>query len=161
MKFINEAVDNVRRQEQATQPELKNSRYTWLKNQENLTEKQKNKYVKLKDMDLATGRAYRMKLGLQKMFSRSAGISELYFDEWYSWATRSRLEPIIKLARSLKRHKIGILRWFKTRMTNGLLEGINSLVQAAKRKARGYRSPENFIAMIYATVNKMDLIMRQ
>ncbi len=161
MNLVNEAVDNVRRQEQATQPELKNSRYVWLKNQENLTEKQKNKYVKLKDMDLATGRAYRMKLGLQKMVSRSASISELYFDEWYSWATRSRLEPIIKLARSLKRHKVGILRWFKTRMTNGLLEGINSLVQAAKRKARGYRSPENFIAMIYATVNKMDLIMRQ
>ncbi|WP_335872629.1 ISL3 family transposase [Bacillus sp. 2205SS5-2] len=161
IKMVNEAVDNVRRQEQANQPELKNSRYVWLKNQENFTEKQKNKYVKLKDMDLATGRAYRMKLGLQKMFTRSAGISELYFDEWCSWATRSQLEPMIKLTKSLKRHKTGILRWFKTKMTNGLLEGINSLVQAAKRKARGYRSPENFIAMIYATVNKMDLIMRE
>ncbi|UTW68445.1 transposase [Anaerobacillus sp. HL2] len=49
--------------------------------------------------------------------------------------------------RSLKAHKNGILRWFTTRITNGLLEGINSLVQASKRKARGYRSVENFIAM--------------
>ncbi|MEQ6378600.1 transposase [Bacillaceae bacterium S4-13-56] len=46
-------------------------------------------------------------------------------------------------------------------MTNGLLEGINGLVQAAKRKARGYRTTENFIAMIYATVNKLDLIVEQ
>jgi transposase len=108
--------------------------------QENLTEKQKNKYAKLKDMDLATGRAYRMKLALQKMFTRSAVISEMYFDEWYNWAIRSQLEPMIKLAQSLKNHKDGILRWFKTKMTNSLLEGINGLVQAAKRKARGYRS---------------------
>ncbi|WP_407638010.1 transposase [Bacillus andreraoultii] len=43
-------------------------------------------------------------------------------------------------------------------MTNGLLEGINSLVQATKRKARGYRTADNFIAMAYATVNKLDLI---
>ncbi|TFJ92726.1 ISL3 family transposase [Lentibacillus salicampi] len=159
MKMVNEALDKVRREEQATQPKLKNSRYIWLKNQENLTEKQKTKYAKLKDMDLATGRAYRMKLSLQNMFTRSPIISEMYFEEWYSWAIRSQLEPMIKLAQSLKKHKDGILRWFETKMTNGLLEGVNSLVQAAKRKARGYRSPENFIAMIYATVNKLDLIM--
>jgi transposase len=158
MKMVNEALDKVRRQEQASQPELKHSRYVWLKNQENLTEKQKNQYAKLKDMDLATGRAYRMKLSLQNMFTRTYMISEIYFDEWYNWAIRSQLDPMIKLAQSLKRHKAGILRWFKTKMTNGLLEGINSLVQAAKRKARGYRTPENFIAMIYATVNKLDLI---
>lgn len=158
MKMVNEALDNVRRQEQSTQPELKNSRYVWLKNQENLTEKQQKTYAKLKDMDLATGRAYRMKLSLQKMFTKSAGISELYFEEWYNWAIRSQLEPMIKLAQSLKRRKDGILRWFKTKLTNGLLEGLNSLVQAAKRKARGYRTPENFIAMIYATVNKIDLV---
>jgi transposase len=159
MKMVNEALDKVRRQEQATQPELKHSRYVWLKNQENLTEKQKNQYAQLKDMDLATGRAYRMKLSLQGMFRRSPIISEMYFDEWYNWAIRSQLKPMIKLAGSLKQHKSGILRWFKTRMTNGLLEGVNSLVQAAKRKARGYRSAENFIAMIYATVNKLDLLM--
>src|SRR5690625_7144777 len=87
-------------------------------------------------MDLATGRAYRMKLSLQGMFRRSPIISEMYFDEWYNWAIRSQLKPMIKLAGSLKKHKSGILRWFKTRMTNGLLEGVNSLVQAAKRKAR-------------------------
>lgn len=159
MKMVNEALDLVRRQEQGTQPELKNSRYIWLKNQENLTEKQENKFAKLKDLDLATGRAYRLKISLQKMWSRSIIISEMYFDEWCDWAVRSQLEPMIKVAKSFKKHKAGILRWFETKMTNGLLEGINSLVQAAKRKARGYRTPENFIAMAYATVNKLDLVV--
>lgn len=109
-------------------------------------------------MDLATGRAYRMKLSLPNMFTRSIMISEMYFDEWYNWAIRSQLKPMVKLAKSLKRHKDGILRWVVTKMTNGLLKRINGLVQAAKRKARGYRIKDNFIAMIYATVNKLDFI---
>lgn len=158
MKMVNEALDLVRRDEQAAQPELKKSRYLWLKNKENLTKKQKTELSKLKDLDLATGRAYRMKLSLQRMWTRSAIISEMYFNEWCDWAARSQLEPMIKVAKSFRKHKDGILRWFQTRMTNGLLEGINSLVQAAKRKARGYRTPENFIAMAYATVNKLDLV---
>jgi len=158
MKLVNEAVDKVRRGEQASQPELKKSRYLWLKNQENLTETQQESLAKLKDLDLATGRAYRMKLSLQRMFTRSFIISEMYFDEWYTWAVHSQLEPMNKVAKSLKKHKDGILRWFKTKMTNGLLEGINSLVQASKRKARGYRSSENFISMIYATVNKFEFV---
>jgi len=52
---------------------------------------------------------------------------------------------------------LGIIRWFASRITNGLLEGLNSLVQAAKRRARGYRSTRNYIAMIYLTVGKLDL----
>lgn len=160
MKLVNEALDQVRRQEEAVQPLLKKSRYAWLKNRVNLTENQEVVLTKLKDMDLATGRAYRMKLSLQKMWTRTLFISELYFDAWYDWAIRSQLGPMIKLAKSLKKHKEGILRWFVTKMTNGLLEGINGLVQAAKRKARGYRSTDNFIAMIYATVNKLDLIVK-
>ncbi|MUV37094.1 Transposase for insertion sequence element IS1557 [Lentibacillus sp. JNUCC-1] len=158
MKLVNEALDQVRREEQATQPELKNSRYVWLKNQGNLTKKQEAQFQKLKDMDLKTGRAYRMKLSLQNMWTRSYIISKLYFNEWYNWATRSQLKPMIDAAKSLKRHQDGILRWFESKMTNGLIEGTNSLIQAAKRKARGYRTAENFIAMAYATVNKLDLI---
>lgn len=158
MKLVNEALDKVRKQEQTTQPKLKRSRYLWLKNEENLTKKQQATFANLKDLDLATGRAYRMKISLQRMWSRSYVISELYFNEWYNWAVRSQLKPMIKVAKTLKRHEDGILRWFTTKMTNGLLEGLNSLVQASKRKARGYRTANNFITMAYATVNKLDLI---
>jgi len=56
-------------------------------------------------------------------------------DRWYSWAIRSRREPIKKVARTAERHRDGILRWFDSKIPNGLIEATNSLVQAAKAKA--------------------------
>ncbi|MDP4087051.1 MAG: ISL3 family transposase [Bacillota bacterium] len=155
MKLVNEALDQVRRQEQNEQPGLKKTRFLWLKNQKNLTAEQHESVLKLKDTNLKTARAYRIKLSLQNMWTKSNLFAPFYFNEWYNWAIRSQLEPIIKVAQTIKKHEKGILRWFESKMTNGLLEGINSLVQAAKRKARGYRTTKNFIAMIYAIANKL------
>jgi len=155
MKLVNEALDQVRRMEQNEQPELKKTRYLWLKNQQNLKPDQKERVLKLKDTNLKTARAYRIKLALQDLWTKSGMFAPFYFQEWYDWAIRSQLEPIVKVAQTLKKHEPGILRWFVSKLTNGLLEGINSLVQAAKRKARGYRTTKNFIAMIYATANKL------
>ena len=64
---------------------------------------------------------------------------------------------MIEAARTIKRHWDGILRWFDSRIANGLIEGINSLVQAAKAKARGYRSMRNLKAMVYLLAGKLDL----
>src|SRR5271163_892939 len=69
----------------------------------------------------------------------------------------SRLDPMIDAAHTLKRHSNGILRWFDSKIANGLIEGINSLVQAAKAKARGYRSMRNLKAMVYLLAGKLDL----
>lgn len=157
MKIVNEALDAVRRAEQQEDPVLKKTRYLWLKNEQNLSEKQKATFLNLKDTNLKTARAYRLKLSLQNLWTKTKWLAPIYFDEWYQWAVRSQLKPMVKAAKSLKEHKSGILRWFTTNMTNGFLEGINSLIQAAKRKARGYRTTENFIAMAYATVNKLDI----
>ncbi len=76
---------------------------------------------------------------------------ESYRDWYYRdfWATHSRLDPMKKAAATIKRHWNGILRWFTSGINNGILEGLNSLVQSAKSKARGYRSTRNLIAMIY------------
>jgi transposase len=78
-------------------------------------------------------------------------------DRWYSWAIRSRLEPIKDAARTIMRHRAGILRWFTSKIANGLIERINSLVQAPKAKARGYRSPRNLKAITYLIAGKLDL----
>ena len=59
----------------------------------------------------------------------------------------------------VKRHWSGILRWFQTKIANGLLEGINSLVQAAKAKARGYRSTRNLKATTYLIAGKLELAL--
>nr|CBX28997.1 hypothetical protein N47_P17020 [uncultured Desulfobacterium sp.] len=82
--------------------------------------------------------------------------AETFLNKWYFWATHSRLEPIKKAAYTMKRHWNGILRWFTSRINNGILEGINSLIQAAKAKARGYSTIKNLITMIYLIGGKLE-----
>ncbi|TCP53669.1 ISL3 family transposase, partial [Heliophilum fasciatum] len=158
VKLVNEAVDQVRRAEQRTMPALKGTRYVWLKNASNLTVKQKAVMDDvLKDRHLQTVRAYHFRLSFQEMYRQLPLDASMYLQKWYYWATHSRLQPIIQVAKTIKKHRNGILRWFESRITNGLMEGINSLVQAAKNKARGYRSSRNLITIIYLIAGKLNL----
>ena len=159
VSLVNDAVDEVRRLEQKTNPELAKTRYVWLKNPENLTPSQ---WEKLDTIDIAsshlkTARAYQIRLTFQDLFNQPADKANAYLDRWYFWATHSRLPPIIKVAKTIRRHQDGILRWFISGINNGILEGINSLVQAAKAKARGYRSDRNLATIIYLIAGKLDL----
>ena len=81
----------------------------------------------------------------------------MFLKRWYFWAAHSRMPHVIAAAQTVKRHQDGILRWFNIKIDNGLLEGINSVVQAAKAKARGYRSIRNLKAMVYLLAGKLDL----
>jgi transposase len=157
MKLLGDAVDQVRREEQKVRPELKGSRYVWSKNPENLTPNQFSLWADLDvpSMNLKTARAYHMRLNFQEFWSAPAEEAEAFFRKWYFWATHSRLDPMINAARTIQRHLGGVLRWFKSRISNGILEGINSLVQAAKAKARGYRTTRNLIAMAYLLAGKL------
>ena len=155
MKLLNKAVDETRRSEQTQEKDLKSSRYVWLKNPNNLSKKEQAKLNTLSGKKLKTGRAYRMKLLFQELFTYEEGRAISGLQKWYIWAMHSRLEPIKAFARTLRKHWNGIVRWFKTRLTNGILEGLNSLVQAAKARARGYRSVEYFKLMIYMVAGKM------
>jgi len=158
LKIINEAVDEVRRQEQASRPELTKTRYVWLKNPENLTVRQAATLERLsmKKLKLKTARAYHLRLVFQEFWDQAKEAAEAFLRRWYSWAVRSRLSPMREAAATIKRHWSGILRWFESRVSNGVLEGINSLVQAAKARARGYRTARNFITMIYMIAGKLD-----
>jgi len=91
------------------------------------------------------------------LFSVGKSTAQSYLHRWYFWATHSRLQPVIDVAKTIRRHQRGILRWFQSRINNGILEGINSLVQAAKAKARGYRSDRNLATIIYLIAGKLDL----
>ncbi|MGV8128111.1 MAG: ISL3 family transposase [Methanothrix sp.] len=156
MKLMNEAVDQVRREEQAHNANLKRTRYIWLKNPENLTSRQVKELGSLKDMHLKTSRAYDLKLSLKDFWNiRDPILAELYLRKWYFWATHSRLAPVIDKARTFKHHWNGILNYINTRIDNGVLEGINSLIQAAKNIARGFRSTKNFIITIYLRLGKL------
>jgi transposase len=158
VKIINAAVDKVRREEVKSRPELKKSRYVWLKNATNLTVGQRETRDSLAKSNLKTARAYQIRLAFQDLYDQpSVEAAADHLKRWYFWATHSRLEPIIEAARTVKRHWDGMLRWFHSNIANGLIEGINSLVQAAKAKARGYRSNRNLIAMVYLLAGKLDL----
>jgi transposase len=159
VKLINEAVDAVRRSEQKSHAELKNSRYLWLKNPHNLSERQRSQLDNLAAANLKTGRAYRIRLAFQELYAQPAKHAERFLKKWYWWATHSRLPPMIETARMVKRHWNDILRWFHSNIANGIMEAINSLVQAAKAKARGYRSIRNLKAIIYLIAGKLELAL--
>ena len=158
VKLVNDAVDQVRRIERKTQPSLKGSRYVWLKNEANLSAGQSATLGTLAHTNLKTARAYRMRLAFQEVYAQpTRGWGELFLDRWIGWVKRSRLEPMKAVAKTIERYRDGILAWFDSRIANGLIEGINSIVQAAKAKARGYRSIRNLINMTYLITGKLDL----
>ena len=158
MKLLGDAVDEVRRAEVKSRPELKGTRYAWAKNKSNLTAKQSAQLDTLSQTNLKTARAWRMRLAFQDIYAEPARQwGELFLDKWLGWAKRSRLEPMQAVARTIDKHRDGILAWFDSRTANGLIEGINSLVQAAKAKARGYRSTRTLKAITYLIAGKFDL----
>ena len=156
----NEAVDEVRRKEAKSRPELKRSRYVWLKNEANLTVKQREKLVWLTrpSMHLATARAARWRDDFIEFYDKaSTEEAEAYLKRWCYGAKRSRLEPVKAFVATVEAHWEGIIAWQKNRLSNGLLEGTNSLVQAAKRRARGYRNKQKMITIIYLIAGKLPL----
>ena len=157
--LVNDAVDEVRRLERKDHPELANSRYIFLKNPENLTVSQWEKFdtLDIVNSHLKTARAYQIRLTFQDLYNQPADEAKSFLDKWYFWATHSRIPAIIDVAKTIRRHQDGILRWFTSGINNGILEGINSLVQAAKAKARGYRSDRNLATIIYLIAGKLDL----
>jgi len=159
VSLVNDAVDEVRRLEYKLHPELSGTRYIWLKNPHNLTPHQEQQ-IQTFDFTrclLKTTRAYQIRLVFQDLYLQPPEDAAYYLKRWYFWATHSRIQPIIDVAKTIRAHQDGILRWFTSRINNGILEGINSLVQAAKAKARGYRSTRNFATIIYLIAGKLDL----
>lgn len=155
---LTKAVDEVRRAERADHGELlKRSRYLWLRRPSNLTDRQRDHLDELLRHPLKTARAYRWMLKFDHVYELPADEAEHYLRRWCRGARRSRPQPIIDFADMVSEYWLGIVRWFESHITNGLLEGLNSLIQAAKRRARGYRSTRNYIAMIYLTVGKLDI----
>jgi transposase len=158
MKLVNEAVDQVRRAELAERPELKGTRYLWLKNPANLTIDQEAQWNQLRRQNGRTQRAWILKAVLQDIYqSGTRDTGPQLMTSWCAWATRSRLPPMVDVSRTLRRHWAGVVRWFESRITNGIVEAFNGLIQAAKRRARGFRSTDNLIAMVYLLFGKLDL----
>jgi transposase len=158
MKLINEAVDQVRREEAKTTPLLKGTRYIFLKNAANLTVKQQatREALSLSKLNLKSVRAMHIRETFQQIYAaETLEQFESLLNSWYYWATHSQLPSIIKVAKTIKNHWDGIISWKKSQINNGILEGLNSVLQAAKRKARGYKK-DHFKVIAYLLTGKLD-----
>ena len=160
---LGDAVDKVRRQEHRAllaqgDDRLKKSKYLWLTNPANQNRKQKNAFQSLRHSELKVARAWAIKeLAMTLWGYVSRGWAERMWKRWYSWAIRSRLEPIKKVARMIKRHWQGVINAVTSNITNASSEGMNSKIQWIKRKACGYRNRERFRNAIYFHLGGLDL----
>jgi transposase len=160
---MNKAVDNVRRAESKTlraegDDTLTGSRYLWLYGEENVPEHRRATFDELKSQRLKTGRAWAIKEMLRGLWDcTSKAEASTYYGRWYNWATHSRLAPVIKVARMVQSHLPNILTYYVHRVTNAVSEGINSAIQTIKKRAFGYRNPENFKTAIYFHCGGLDL----
>lgn len=159
IQALNKVQDEVRRMEQKDNPILKKSRYVWLKNPDNLTQKQKEQLEDLTTSNLKTAKVYQMKLVFQDIYRniKDPKTAEQAIKKWLSWAVRSRIEPVKQFAKMVKNHFDGIMRYFTSRLTSGAMESINSRIQNIKRRARGFRNMDNFIDMIYLEMANLQL----
>lgn len=166
---VTQAVEEVRRKEvradATAREQLEKTCWLWRKNPEGWTEKESQRWEQLKDKPLVTGLAYSMRLMLQRAYAAtSAPQARKQFSEWCAWVkseaaemANGLLEPMRKAALMVERHLEGILGHWTKELTTAFLEGLNSLFSATKRKARGYRSIEYQIAMLYFVAGKLEI----
>lgn len=159
MKKIGTAVDEVRKEEVKSNPLLKDSKYIFLKNQENYTENQKKKYdqIKLEGLNTKTFKAMEMRESFQQIYqSPNKIVFEILLEDWLVWVSKSEIPQMIKVAKSIRKHWDKIVNYATSKITNAILEGFNSIFQAAKNKARGYKRPKTIKAIIYLLTGKLD-----
>ncbi len=139
MKHMTAAVDAVRKAEHRRllangDDTLKRTKYLWLFSEENLPERYTDWFARLKKLNLKTGRAWAIKEALRDLWSyRRKGWAKRFWDEWYFWATHSRLQPVIEVARMLERHLDNVLSYCDHGITNATSEGLNSKIQTVKK----------------------------
>ncbi|MGH7409527.1 MAG: ISL3 family transposase [Candidatus Methylomirabilis sp.] len=161
MALLNRAVDEVRRAEAREVEGLKATRYLWLKNPEHLTSPQRAALRSVKSLDLKTGRAYHITLALRRFWDfRYPKVAARSLRRWYFWATHSRLVPVIEAANAIRRHWAGVLAFIRSRITNGIVEGLNSKIKTALKRAYGFKTFENYRTIIYLIAGKLDLPTR-
>jgi transposase len=163
-KYLNEAVDKVRRQEHKAltsegDESLKGTRQLWLYNPENLSDEKWLEFEPLKEAQLKTARAWAIREQFRWFWEyKYAGHAKNFFKRWYGWASRCRLDPIIKVAKMVKRRLDNILTWFRHRISNGPAEGFNSRIQSIKSAARGFRNFQNYRTRILFFCGKLQLL---
>lgn len=166
LKNCSDAVDNTRKRElrskdSAKAKDLKESRYIWLKNPDNLTDKQRTRLSQLLEVEyLDTVQAYSCRLELQDFYEKHKTYDEAMISDFEGMVIKFANSPVMeirKFAACLTRNAVEILNYFQTLRTNAILEGFNSKISIIKSRARGFKNMRNFMNMIYFVCGELSL----
>ena len=158
MAKMNKAIDEVRAAEakrlarDGYEPVLKHSRWCLLKREENLTEKQAVKLSELLQYNLQSVRSRLMREDFQRFWEyRYPACAAKFLDEWCTRTMRSKIDPMKKVAKTLRRHRELILNWFRAAgaISAGIVEGLNSKAKLTMRKAYGFRTAKTIEIALY------------
>lgn len=164
VKLANEAVHDLRRTEARMRKGtdqaavLKGARWSLLKAPDSLTAKEKLRLWEVAAINHRVYRGYLLKEELRAMYScRSGPAASRHLDAWLAWASRSKLRPFVKLARTLRKYREGIVAAIDLGLSNGRLEGLNNKIGMLKHRAYGFHSAAALIAMIFLCCSKLSL----
>ena len=157
VKAATDALDEIRRDEynrhgRSSTGEgkwIKGTRYSLLKDTAKQTTKQLLKLAEVVTTNKRMYRAFLLYGELRYLYKVPREEAAERLDAWLAWASRSRLKPFIKLARTLRKHKSGLLAAIELNLSNGRLEALNSKVRLISHRAYGFHSANALIAMIY------------
>jgi transposase len=163
VKLANEAVHDVRRTEarerkgSAEAAVLKGSRWALLKAPDNLREEERVRLSAVAGLNARVYRAYLLKEELRAMYRCRLNVAGEHLRSWLSWASRSNLAPFVKLGRTLRQHRDGILAAIRLRLSNGRMEGLNNKIGVLKHRAYGFHSFAALAAMVFLCCTDLQL----
>jgi transposase len=157
IKLLNDAINRIRIEEARKNWSLKKTKFLWLKNPDNLTDKQKLKFVHVKDLDCKTAKGYQFKLAIQRVWELEPAQAKEYLKKWIDWAERCNLPEMSKLAKSIRNHLEGIIESVRQKVTSGYAEGLNNKIRTAFRRAYGFKAREYRDTMIYLIAGGLSL----
>ncbi len=163
-RLASDAVDQVRRAlvRDEDDPErkraIKGSRFSLLRSEWNLTVEDRAKISEIQRSNRSLYRAYLLKEALAHLLGyQQAGRAKKALKEWLGWASRSRLRPFVRVARTIRKYRDGVLAYIDFRLTNGPVEGINNRMRMVARRAFGFHTAEALIAMLFLCCSTIDL----
>lgn len=162
-RLANDAVTEVRRAaarnlDPSERGAIKGSRWVLLKRPRKLRDDESAKLSEIQRTNRPLYRGYLLKESFLDIFTASdrEEASER-LKEWLAWAARSKLEPFVKLGRTVRKHSEGILAFIDSRLTNARLEGLNNKIRLLSHRAFGFHSPAPLIATIYLCCSGIEL----
>jgi transposase len=157
-RLASRATDQVRRDEWNAHERshtpagrwIKNTRWSLLKAPQNQTIDQLARLGEVQQANRALYRAFLLREELRLLYHLpDRALAPAHLDAWLAWASRSRLRPFVRLARTIRRHREGILTAIRLGLSNGRLEGLNSRIRLISHRSFGFHSAAPLIALVY------------